>query len=213
MDRLPRFVPDPLARSIEASNFLPEQLEHVIALGGTVPAVNQVQTHPALQQRDIQAFDAKHGLFTEAWSPLVRGAVLDARPVLAAAHTLGRTPARPHARTPAQVVRRWQLQQGRKIIPQSVTPSRIAENLDILDLELSDAELAWIDALENDGRTVPPPSTANPVGRTPKRSSAGEISPADDRFGVPGRHGASSETSVWLGWRRERTPGAPWPQP
>lgn len=140
-------------RSIGVSNFLPEHLEKIIALGGTIPAVNQVEIHPALQQHGIQSAAAAHGIATEAWSPLAQGAVLGDAAVLAAADA--------HGRTPAQVVLRWHLQQGRIIIPKSVTPSRMAENLDILDFELSPAELTAIDALERDGRTGPNPATFN----------------------------------------------------
>lgn len=140
-------------RAIGVSNFLPEHLERLIALGGTVPAVNQVELHPALQQRDIAVFNAANGIATEAWSPLAQGAVLTDPAVLAVAAA--------HGRTPAQAILRWHLQQGRIIIPKSVTPSRIAENLDVLDFELSAAELASLDALERDGRTGPNPAQFN----------------------------------------------------
>lgn len=140
-------------RAIGVSNFLAEHLDKIVALGGTVPAVNQVEIHPALQQRDIQSANAAHGIATEAWSPLAQGAVLGDAPVLDAAAA--------HGRTPAQVVLRWHLQQGRVIIPKSVTPARMAENLDILGFELSEAQMAGIDALERDGRTGPHPATFN----------------------------------------------------
>ncbi|MGO2540678.1 aldo/keto reductase [Specibacter sp. AOP5-B1-6] len=140
-------------RAIGVSNFLPEHLERLIALGGTVPAVNQVETHPALQQRDIATFNAANGIATEAWSPLAQGAVLTDPAVLAIAAA--------HGRTPAQAILRWHLQQGRVIIPKSVTPSRMAENLDVLDFELSADELAALDALERDGRTGPNPADFN----------------------------------------------------
>ncbi|MBP2411866.1 2,5-diketo-D-gluconate reductase A [Arthrobacter stackebrandtii] len=140
-------------RAIGVSNFLPEHLEKVIALGGTVPAVNQVEVHPALQQRGISGFGAAHGIATEAWSPLAQGTVLSDPAVAAAAAA--------HGRTPAQVVLRWHLQQGRIIIPKSVTPARMAENVGILDFELSPQELAAIDALECDGRIGPHPADFN----------------------------------------------------
>lgn len=140
-------------RAIGVSNFLPGHLEKIVALGGTVPAVNQVEVHPALQQHDIQSANAAHGIATEAWSPLAQGAVLGDAAVLDAAAA--------HGRTPAQVVLRWHLQQGRVIIPKSVTPARIAENLDILDFELTAAEMAGIDALEREGRSGPHPATFN----------------------------------------------------
>lgn len=140
-------------RAIGVSNFLPEHLAKVIAVGGTIPAVNQVELHPALQQRSITDFNAANGIATEAWSPLAQGAVLNDPAVLAIAGA--------HGRTPAQVVLRWHLQQGRVIIPKSVTPARIAENLDILDFELTSADVAAIDALEREGRTGLNPADFN----------------------------------------------------
>ncbi len=139
-------------RSIGVSNFLPEHLENV-GLGGTVPAVNQVELHPALQQRDVAGSNAAHGIATEAWSPLAQGAVLagPGRHRIAADHGV----------TPAQVILRWHLQQGRIIIPKSVTPARIRENLDVFGFDLADDELAAIDALERDGRTGPHPAEFN----------------------------------------------------
>ncbi len=137
-------------RAIGVSNFLPEHLDRVVALGGTVPAVNQVELHPALQQRSVQAADARHGIVTEAWSPLAQGAVLADPAITAIASRLGRTA--------AQVILRWHLQQGRVVIPKSVTPSRIVENLDLFGFELTDADLGAIDALERDGRTGPHPA-------------------------------------------------------
>jgi 2,5-diketo-D-gluconate reductase A len=139
------------ARAIGVSNFLPEHLERVVAAGGTVPAVNQVELHPALQQRDIQAANAAHGVVTEAWSPLAQGgALLSEEPITAIADRLGRSP--------AQVVLRWHLQQGRVVIPKSVTPSRIAENIALFDFELTGDDLAAIDGLERDGRVGPHPA-------------------------------------------------------
>ncbi|XVV16316.1 aldo/keto reductase [Actinoplanes sp. CA-131856] len=142
-----------LTRSIGVSNFLPAHLDRVAALGGAVPSVNQIELHPALQNRETVAANTAHGIVTEAWSPLAQGAVLGAAPVVAAA--------REHGVTPAQVVLRWHLQQGRVVIPKSVTPARIAANLDVFGFDLTPAELAAIDALENDGRTGPHPASFN----------------------------------------------------
>lgn len=142
------------ARAIGVSNFLPEHLERVVAAGGTVPAVNQVELHPALQQRDVQAANAAHGVVTEAWSPLAQGgALLSEEAITTIADRLGRTP--------AQVVLRWHLQQGRVVIPKSVTPSRIAENIALFDFELTGDDLAAIDGLERDGRVGPHPTEVN----------------------------------------------------
>lgn len=140
-------------RAIGVSNFLPEHLRRVADLGGTVPAVNQVELHPALQQRDVVAANDALGVVTEAWSPLAQGAMLVDPTITAIADRLGRTS--------AQVILRWHLQQGRVVIPKSVTPSRIAENLDLAGFELTDADLVAIDGLERDGRVGPHPAEFN----------------------------------------------------
>ncbi|MEU4619889.1 aldo/keto reductase [Actinoplanes sp. NPDC023801] len=150
---LEKLLADGRVRAIGVSNFLPEHLRAVAALGGTVPAVNQIEVHPALQQRDAQAAGAELGVVTEAWSPLAQAAVLSDPAVQRIATD--------RDRTPAQVVLRWHVQQGRIVIPKSVTPSRIRENLRIFDFELTGEEIAAIDALENDGRTGPHPDHFN----------------------------------------------------
>ena len=150
---LEKLLQDGPVRAIGVSNFLPEHMEKLIGLGGTVPAVNQVELHPALQQRDVAESNAAHGVATEAWSPLAQGAVLGEPAVTAIAAE--------HGVTPAQVILRWHLQQGRIIIPKSVTPARIRENLDVFGFGLADTELAAIDALERDGRTGPHPADFN----------------------------------------------------
>ncbi|MGO4806907.1 aldo/keto reductase [Arthrobacter sp. 2MCAF15] len=150
---LEKLLADGQVRAIGVSNFLPEHLQTLIDLGGTVPAVNQVELHPALQQRDIGAFNAAYGIATEAWSPLAQGALLEDPAILDIASR--------HGRSPAQVILRWHLQQGRIIIPKSVTPSRISDNLDVFGFDLSADELAVVDGLERDGRTGPHPAEFN----------------------------------------------------
>jgi 2,5-diketo-D-gluconate reductase A len=118
-----------------------------------VPAVNQIELHPALQQRELAAFNTAHGIVTEAWSPLAQGAVL-ADPAVADI-------AARHGVSPAQAILRWHLQQGRIIIPKSVTPDRIRENLDVFGFDLTADELSVIDGLERDGRTGPHPAEFN----------------------------------------------------
>lgn len=140
-------------RAIGVSNFLPEHLRRIADLGGTVPAVNQVELHPALQQRDVVAANDALGIRTEAWSPLAQGALLADPTITAIAERLGRTP--------AQVILRWHVQQGRVIIPKSVTPSRIAANFDLAGFTLSPTDLAAIDGLERDGRVGPHPADFN----------------------------------------------------
>ncbi|MDR2281434.1 MAG: aldo/keto reductase [Gordonia sp. (in: high G+C Gram-positive bacteria)] len=140
-------------RAIGVSNFLPEHLDRVAALGGAVPAVNQIELHPALQQRETVAANRRHGIATEAWSPLAQGASLDSAAVVAAAEA--------HGVTPAQAVLRWHVQNGTVVIPKSVTPSRIASNIDVFGFELSAAEVDAINALDRDGRTGPHPAEFN----------------------------------------------------
>ncbi|MGP9034137.1 aldo/keto reductase [Glutamicibacter mysorens] len=140
-------------RAIGVSNFQPDHLDKLIAEGTIVPAVNQVELHPALQNREVIAANGQHGIATEAWSPLAQGALLADETILEIAQA--------HQVTAAQVILRWHLQQGRVIIPKSVTPSRIAANLDLFGFELSAAELASIDALDSEGRTGPHPETFN----------------------------------------------------
>jgi 2,5-diketo-D-gluconate reductase A len=143
-------------RAIGLSNFLPDHLRRIIDLGGTVPAVDQIELHPALHQADVTEFAAKHDIAVEAWSPLARGGLLDNPVLVAIAERL--------ARTPAQVILRWHLQQGRIVIPKSVTPSRIRENFALFDFELSIDDLAAIDALETPGgagRIGPHPAEFN----------------------------------------------------
>ncbi|MFI5084705.1 MAG: aldo/keto reductase [Actinomycetales bacterium] len=141
------------ARAIGVSNFEPEHLQRIIDLGGTVPAVNQVELHPNLQQRTLREFDAANGIRTEAWSPLAQGTLLEDPAVVAIAAA--------HGKTPAQVIIRWHLQLGNIVIPKSVTPERIAANIDVFDFELGDDELAAIAALDNGGRVGPHPNEMN----------------------------------------------------
>ncbi|MCE0537442.1 aldo/keto reductase [Kineosporia rhizophila] len=148
-----KLVAEGRTRAIGVSNFLPEHLDRLVALGGTVPAVNQIELHPALQNRATVAANQKLGVATEAWSPLAQGAVLSDEPVTAAA--------RAHGVSPAQVVLRWHLQKGNVVIPKSVTPKRISENFDVFGFELTQAEMDAVDGLDRDGRTGPHPSSFN----------------------------------------------------
>ena len=149
-----------LTRSIGVSNMLPEHLEKIVALGGAVPTVNQVELHPSFQQPDVQKADADHGVLTQAWSPI--GGITfypgwgDERRSVLQDPTIGEIAAA-HDATPAQVMIRWHLQQGRSAIPKSVAASRIRENLEALQLELSAEELTRIDGLETGVRGGPDP--------------------------------------------------------
>jgi len=142
-----------LSRSIGVSNFLPEHLDRVVGLGGSIPTVNQIELHPALRAAGVEAANAARGIATEAWSPLGQGSVLG-DPVLARV-------AEVYGVSPAQAVLRWHLQEGRIVIPKSVTESRIRENLDVFGFELTTDELAAIDGLDRDGRTGPHPAEFN----------------------------------------------------
>jgi 2,5-diketo-D-gluconate reductase A len=140
-----------LVRSIGVSNFEPEHLERLISETGVTPAVNQIELHPRLQQTGLRHELAELGIATEAWSPLAQGGVLDDPEITGIAEA--------HEKTPAQAVIRWHLQLGNIVIPKSVTPERIIENLEVFDFHLSEAEMASIDALDAGERTGPDPNT------------------------------------------------------
>ncbi|MFI9293313.1 aldo/keto reductase [Streptomyces gardneri] len=142
---------DGRARAIGVSNFLPEHLERLIGETSVVPAVNQIELHPQLQQSASREAHARHGIATEAWSPLGQGKGILEVPAIVAI-------ARKHERTPAQVVLRWHLQLGNVVIPKSVTPSRIRENIDVFDFTLDPEDLAAIAALDENRRIGPDPA-------------------------------------------------------
>lgn len=131
--------------SIGVSNFHPHHLERLFAETEIVPAVNQIELHPWLPQREARKFHDDRGIVTEAWSPLARGRILGnpTLDLLAAKHGV----------SVAQVVIRWHLQLGNVVIPKSATPSRIAENVDVFGFELDEDDLAGIATLESGERT------------------------------------------------------------
>ncbi|MEI5134809.1 aldo/keto reductase [Streptomyces libani] len=143
---------DGRAKAIGVSNFLTEHLERLLGETSVVPAVNQIELHPQFQQAASRAFHARHNIVTEAWSPLGQGKGLLKDPTIAEL-------AAKHGKTPAQVVLRWHLQLGNVVIPKSVTPSRIAENIDVFDFELDDADLSALAGLESGKRLGPDPAT------------------------------------------------------
>lgn len=136
------------------SNFGTAHLQRLIDETGEAPAINQIELHPYLTQEPLRAFHAEHGIATEAWGPLARGGALLADPVVVRI-------AEAHERTPAQIVLRWHMQSGHVAIPKSVTPARMAQNLDIFDIELSEQEMAQLDGLNRNERTGPDPDTMN----------------------------------------------------
>jgi 2,5-diketo-D-gluconate reductase A len=145
---------DGRARAIGVSNFHPAHLQRLAENSGVVPAVNQIELHPHLQQSVPRAYHADHGIATEAWSPLGQGKDLLSEPVL-------QELARKHGRTVAQIVLRWHLQLGNVVIPKSVTPSRIRENIDVFGFALDQADLDAVAALNRDARLGDDPETVN----------------------------------------------------
>jgi diketogulonate reductase-like aldo/keto reductase len=155
---LEKLLADGAVRAIGVSNFMPEHLTRLLAETSVVPAVNQIEVHPYFRQSELLAVDAEHGIRSQAWSPIggitfyrdgTHGSTLQDP-------TIGEI-ASAHGKTPAQVMLRWHLQQGRQVIPKSVTPSRIAENFDVFDFELTAEHLAAIDALDTGVRGGPEP--------------------------------------------------------
>jgi 2,5-diketo-D-gluconate reductase A len=140
-----------LVRSIGVSNFQPEHLERVIAETGVTPAINQIELHPHFQQVGLRREHERLGILTEAWSPLGQGLELEDPAIVEVAQA--------HGKTPAQTIIRWHLQLGNVVIPKSVTPSRIAENFDVFDFELSDAQMQAIEARDAGTRIGPDPDT------------------------------------------------------
>jgi diketogulonate reductase-like aldo/keto reductase len=157
---LEKLLADGKVRAIGVSNFMPPHLDRLLAETGVVPAVNQLEIHPYFQQSELLAYDNERGILNQAWSPIggitfyrggSKGSTLADPTILEIAAA--------HRRTPAQVMLRWHLQEGRQPIPKSVTPSRIAENFAVFDFELTGEQLAAIDALDTGIRGGPAPET------------------------------------------------------
>ncbi|WP_438290707.1 aldo/keto reductase [Streptomyces sp. HUAS TT7] len=145
---------DGRAKAIGVSNFQPVHLERLLGETSVVPAVNQIELHPQLAQAESRALHAKHSIATEAWSPLGQGRGLLEVPTIVAI-------AQKHGKTAAQVVLRWHLQIGNVVIPKSVTPSRIKENIEVFDFELDADDLAALAALDEGKRLGPNPAEFN----------------------------------------------------
>ncbi|MEU0644012.1 MULTISPECIES: aldo/keto reductase [Streptomyces] len=145
---------DGRTKAIGVSNFLPEHLEKLIDATSVIPAVNQIELHPHLQQHASREYHAEQGIATEAWSPLGSGKGLLEVPAIVAI-------AQKHNRTPAQIVLRWHIQLGNVVIPKSVTPSRIKENIDVFDFSLDTEDIAAISALNEDRRVGSNPANVN----------------------------------------------------
>jgi len=155
---LEQLLADGKVRAIGVSNFMVEHLTQLLEATEVVPAVNQIEVHPYFAQREVQDFDREHGILTQAWSPI--GGITFYRegehtstledPVIVGI-------AQAHGKSPAQVMLRWALQQGRSVIPKSTKANRIAENIDVFDFELTGEKIAAIDALDTGKRGGPEP--------------------------------------------------------
>ena len=145
-------------RAIGVSNFMVDHLTRLLEVASVVPAVNQIEVHPYFQQREVQDFGTEHGILNQAWAPI--GGITFYRD---SGHTstledpvIGAVAAN-HGKSPAQVMLRWGIQEGRSVIPKSVKPARIAENFDVFDFALTDDEIAQIDGLDTGKRGGPAP--------------------------------------------------------
>jgi 2,5-diketo-D-gluconate reductase A len=140
-------------RAIGVSNFQPDHIRRLLDQTDTVPAVNQIEAHPYLTQDDVRAFNFDNDIATEAWSPIAQGKVLGDPVIKKIADRVGKTT--------AQVTLRWHIQRGDIVFPKSVTHSRVVENFEIFDFELTTDDLVAITALNKNERTGPDPDEFN----------------------------------------------------
>lgn len=141
------------AKSIGVSNFQQPHIERILDEGSVVPVVNQIEVHPYLTQDALREFGVSKGIHTEAWSPIAQGGVLKDETITEIAERVGKST--------AQVTLRWHIQRGDIVFPKSVTRSRVEENFDLFDFELTDADVAAITGLNKDERTGPNPDEFN----------------------------------------------------
>jgi 2,5-diketo-D-gluconate reductase A len=146
---LEEFYREGRARSIGVSNFQPHHLRRLHEECEIRPAVNQIEVNPYLTQDEVRRFCADHEIAVEAWSPLARGNALGDPTIDDIARRVGKTP--------AQVILRWHIERGDIVFPKSVTPSRIKENIDIFEFELTGDDVEAISALNRNERTGPDP--------------------------------------------------------
>src|SRR5690349_22456925 len=155
---LEKLLADGKVRAIGVSNFMVDHLEQLLEHASIVPAINQLEQHPYFSQADVQAFGEQHGILAQAWSPI--GGITfyrDSGHTSTLADPAITAIAAAHGKTPAQVMLRWGLQHGRSVIPKSVKPERIAENIDVFDFELSTEQMPAIDDLDTGRRGGPGP--------------------------------------------------------
>jgi 2,5-diketo-D-gluconate reductase A len=141
-------------RAVGVCNFEVEHLQRLLDETGELPAINQVELHPYLQQRELREYHQQHGILTEAYSPLASGGEV------LGDETVARIAAK-YGVTPAQAILRWHVELGNVVIPKSVTPSRIAENFDLFGFQLEEDDLAAIAALDRGGRVGAHPAEFN----------------------------------------------------
>ena len=159
-----RLLADGRVRAIGVANFKPEHMRALLSETDVVPAVNQIEFHPNFQQPEQLAVHRELGIVTQAWSPIggVYGWAGENGALPPLQNDTIRVIADAHGKTPAQVILRWHLQEGRSAIPKSVTPARIAENFAVFDFELTAADLTSIDALDTGVRGAIDPDLATP---------------------------------------------------
>lgn len=140
------------AKSIGVSNFNPEHLQRLFDETGTVPVVNQIELHPGFDQAELRAFNQKHNILTESWSPIggTGGSLLDSEVLKPIAEA--------HGKSPAQIVLRWHIQLGCVVIPKASKQERIQQNIEIFDFELSEDEMSTITSMKGE-RLGPDPLT------------------------------------------------------
>lgn len=143
-------------RAIGVCNFDIDHLEQLFNNCGIKPVVNQVECHPYFQQKEMKKFCHEHGIYVQSWSPLYRGEEIFDEPVI-------QSLAKKHEKTPAQIILRWHLQENSIVIPKSITPKRIKENIDVFDFSLTDEDMELISTLDQHKRRGPVPKEMHNV--------------------------------------------------
>jgi diketogulonate reductase-like aldo/keto reductase len=151
---LEKIYADGRARSIGVSNFKPAHLDTLLAESEVTPAVNQIELHPMLTQRETRDYCAPHNIIIESYSPIMRGGEILENELISGF-------AQKYSKTPAQIVLRWHVQNGFIVIPKSVNAERIQENIDLFDFELTEDDVQQIDAMDNGTRLGADPDEAS----------------------------------------------------
>lgn len=151
---LEKLYKDGKTKAIGVCNFDIDHLQRIMDECEIIPAVNQVECHPYLQQKELKQFCKEHGIYLEAYSPLMNGTKVIEDPVI-------QEIAEQHGKTPAQVILRWHLQTDVMVIPKTVTPSRMKENLNVFDFSLTETDMEKIASLDRNERHNSVPSEMN----------------------------------------------------